>query len=214
MDFILEAVDEHLVEPWDVYPAGWERDYVPRQCLTIFTVVLLGAYALYFICAGLNYWFLFDRRLRQHPKFLVDQERKEISSACRSLPWMALLTLPLFVLEVRGHSQLYGSLDAATNYGVDEHPGGWRYLAFSVAAFMFFNDMLIYWIHRALHSKALYAPLHKVRARVQTLPSARAFASTAPTISPSTRSPVRPPAFSTARGSRAHCYAPPPAVVN
>lgn len=161
MDFILDAVDDHLVEPWGLYPAGWKRDYLPRQALTLYVVVLLGAYALYFSCAGLNYWFLFDHRLRKHPKFLVNQERQEIASACSAMPWMALLTVPLFVLEVRGHSALYGSLDAAVGYGVDEHPGGWRYLLFSVVAFMFFNDMLIYWIHRALHSKALYAPLHK-----------------------------------------------------
>lgn len=161
MDFVLNAVDESVVDPWGVYPAGWERDYLPRQVCTLYVVVLLGAYALYLSMAGLNWYFLFDHRLRRHPKFLVDQERKELASACSSLPWMAALTVPAFVAEVRGHSQLYGSLDAAAGYGVDEHPGGWRYLALSVAAFMFFNDALIYWIHRALHSALLYKPLHK-----------------------------------------------------
>ena len=161
MDIVLRAVDEHIVTPAQLYPQDWAPDYLPRQFLTLYVVTLLGGYTLYLSFACFSYYFLFDHDLRKHPKFLVDQERKEIGVACRSLPWMTLLTVPLFVLEVRGHSQLYGNLDAATNFGVNDHPGGWRYVATSVLCFLFFNDCLIYWIHRALHSKLLYVPLHK-----------------------------------------------------
>eukprot|EP00937_MAST-01D_sp_MAST-1D-sp2_P002949 g2949.t1 len=168
MDIVLRAVDDNFVTPAGIYPADWPDDYLPRQALTLFVVTLLGGYALYLSFACFSYRFLFDHDLRQHPKFLQNQERKELWCSCTSLPFMALLTVPLFVAEVRGHSQLYGSLDAERGFGVDEvthvfgrDVGGWGYLVFSVLSFLFFNDFLIYWIHRALHSKLLYAPLHK-----------------------------------------------------
>ena len=134
-----------IVTPAQLYPQDWAPDYLPRQFLTLYVVTLLGGYTLYLSFACFSYYFLFDHDLRKHPKFLVDQERKELGVACRSLPWMTLLTVPLFVLEVRGHSQLYGNLDAATTFGVNDHPGGWRYVATSVLCFLFFNDCLISW---------------------------------------------------------------------
>ena len=63
-----------------------------------------------------------------------------------------LLPLPWFVGEVRGHSRLYDR--------VDEY--GWTYLVFSIGFFLFFTDMMIYWIHRWLHHPLLYARIHKV----------------------------------------------------
>jgi lathosterol oxidase len=66
---------------------------------------------------------------------------------------MGLLTAPLFVAEIQGYSQLY------TNVGT--RPQDWAYLVVSACLFMAFNDTLIYWIHRALHTKMLYKHLHK-----------------------------------------------------
>ena len=45
--------------------------------------MLVNAYLLYFVTAGLNYVFLFDKKLRLHPKFIPGQEWKEISVAVR-----------------------------------------------------------------------------------------------------------------------------------
>lgn len=33
---------------------------------------------------------------------------------------------------------------------------GWIHLIMSVISFLFFTDMLIYWIHRGLHHRLLY----------------------------------------------------------
>ena len=37
----------------------------------------------------------------------------------------------------------------------------WMYLFLSSCGFMIFNDTLIYWIHRALHTSLLYKRIHK-----------------------------------------------------
>ncbi|KAL1923474.1 uncharacterized protein VTP21DRAFT_8454 [Calcarisporiella thermophila] len=87
----------------------------------------------------------------KHPKFLKGQVRKEIALACSSIPFLSLYTVPWFLFEVRGYSKLYTNVD---DYG-------WPYLLFSVFAFLAFTDFCIYWIHRALHHRLLYARFHK-----------------------------------------------------
>lgn len=64
----------------------------------------------------------------------------------------SLLTVLWFVPEVRGYSKLYDNVE---DYG-------WPYFIFSIALFLFFTDMCIYWIHRWIHHPLIYAKLHKV----------------------------------------------------
>ena len=67
------------------------------------------------------------------------------------MPWMTLLTVPIFVAELRGYSQLY---DHIADRGLP-------YFCASVFMFLMFNDCLIYWIHRWIHHPALYKYIHK-----------------------------------------------------
>lgn len=126
-------------------------DSIIRQSISLFTIALLGAYALYFIFCSLSYYFVYDRRLEHHPKFLKDQKRKEIVSSVIAAPWIALMTLPWFVGEVRGYSMLY---DNVTDYG-------WGYTVLSVLMFLLFTDFGIYWVHRIEHHPAIYKYIHK-----------------------------------------------------
>eukprot|EP00947_MAST-08B_sp_MAST-8B-sp1_P001274 g1274.t1 len=154
MDLILDAADTYLIEPAGLYQkAGlsWAVDDWRRQSVSIFLIVLINAYILYFASAGLSYRYLFDHKLREHPKFQRNQEWKEIGVAAGAMPWMTLLTLPIFLAEVRGHSKLYSSVDEF----------GWAYFGVSVFMFLMFNDCLIYWIHRAIHHPLLYKHIHK-----------------------------------------------------
>ncbi|KAJ0407272.1 hypothetical protein P43SY_008047 [Pythium insidiosum] len=149
MDLVLDVADSLLLDA--LYPPSLPRDSLLRQTLSLAGLTLLGAYALYFAGAAFSYVFLFDKRLCEHPRYLKNQVRLEIQYACQSIPVMMLLTLPWFLAEVRGYSQLYDALDAYSP----------SYLVFSVAFFLFFTDMLIYWIHRLLHHRAVYARIHK-----------------------------------------------------
>jgi lathosterol oxidase len=63
----------------------------------------------------------------------------------------ALLTAAVVVAIANGHSRVY--------YSISEH--GWAYLALSALALIFFTETLVYWIHRGLHCRFLYATLHK-----------------------------------------------------
>mmetsp|Transcript_17354 Transcript_17354/g.19428 ORF Transcript_17354/g.19428 Transcript_17354/m.19428 type:complete len:283 (-) Transcript_17354:103-951(-) len=150
MDVVLAPCDQYILSPY-VYPETWAEDDLLRQTLSLSVIVLAGAYFLYLGFASLSYVFLFDKSLRKHPKFLPDQEWLEIKASCSAMPVMTLLTLPLFLLEVRGYSRMYDSVEER----------GWGYLALSCLAYLAFNDMCIYWIHRALHHKSLYGPIHK-----------------------------------------------------
>lgn len=96
---------------------------------------------------------MFDHRLKLHPQFLKDQVKLEISCSLRSIPLMSILTVVMFLAEVRGYGKLFDSFD-------DTILGKWSIATYSIS-FILFTDSLIYWIHRALHSKLLYKRLHK-----------------------------------------------------
>lgn len=106
----------------------------------------------YFIFASLSYVFVFDKKTLEHPKFLKNQISLEIKQASAALPVMAILTVPLFVAEVRGYSKLY---DTSA-----EGPGTW-YDFGQFPFFLLFTDFFIYWIHRGLHHPLIYKRLHK-----------------------------------------------------
>jgi Delta7-sterol 5-desaturase len=106
---------------------------------------------LYFVFASLSFYFIFDRTYLNHPKFLANQIRKEITLTMYSLPQMAIFTAPWFLAEVRGYSKLY----------LDPEKYGWWYIVFQFPLFLVFTDCLIYWIHRGLHHPLVYKTLHK-----------------------------------------------------
>jgi Delta7-sterol 5-desaturase len=109
-------------------------------------------FLLYFVFATLSYFFIFDKRTLNHPKFLKNQIWLEILQANYSMPLMAIYTTPCFLLEVRGYTKLY---DLSS-----DGPGVWYdWLQFPL--FLLFTDFWIYWIHRGLHHPLVYKHLHK-----------------------------------------------------
>ncbi|KAK0259477.1 c-5 sterol desaturase [Friedmanniomyces endolithicus] len=143
------------------WASRWDRDNVYRQLLSLYLITCILGTAIYFFFATLSYLFVFDKNTFNHPKYLKNQMRLEIQQTLRSIPLMAILTVPVFVAEVRGHSYIYTDLTAPGF----THPllrllgPSYTYLQFPF--FLIFTDFLIYWIHRGLHSKLLYRHLHK-----------------------------------------------------
>jgi lathosterol oxidase len=127
------------------------RDNLLRQAISLYSIALIGALILYYLFCSLSYFLFFDRRLEHHPRFLKNQIRMEIKSSMIAAPWIDLFTLPWFLAEVRGKSKLYED--------VGEY--GWTYLVGSVAAYLFFTDFSIYWIHRLEHHPRIYKYIHK-----------------------------------------------------
>jgi lathosterol oxidase len=127
------------------------RDNMLRQCISLYTIALVGALILYYAICSFSYFLFFDKRLEHHPRFLKNQISMEIKSSMIAAPTIGLLTLPWFLAEVRGKSLLYDS--------VEEY--GWGFMALSVGLYMFFNDFFIYWIHRLEHHPRIYKHIHK-----------------------------------------------------
>jgi lathosterol oxidase len=127
------------------------RDSMLRQCISLYTIALVGALILYYSICSFSYFLFFDKRLEHHPRFLKNQKSMEIKSSMIAAPVIGLLTLPWFMAEIHGKSMLYDN--------VEEY--GWGYLALSVGLYMFFNDFFIYWIHRLEHHPRIYKYIHK-----------------------------------------------------
>lgn len=124
-----------------------------NQFLTsLFSVYRIFGLVVYFICATASYVFIFDKTTFQHPKYLKNQVRQEILQTMKSLPIMAIFTVPFFLLEVRGYANLYDdAADAPFQlYNLIQFP-----------LFIVFTDFFIYWIHRGLHHPRVYRTLHK-----------------------------------------------------
>lgn len=69
MDLILSFFDQNLFTP-HVYPITWSEDWWVRQYISLFSIVTFASYLMYFGISGLSYLFIFDKKLRNHPKFL------------------------------------------------------------------------------------------------------------------------------------------------
>jgi lathosterol oxidase len=82
--------------------------------------------------------------------------RLEIRQALEAMPIMSALTVPWFLGEVRGYSNIYDVLPEGSSWNL----GGW-YLLLQFPFFVCFTDFFVYWIHRALHHPMLYKKLHK-----------------------------------------------------
>ncbi|CAM1510329.1 Fc.00g006640.m01.CDS01 [Cosmosporella sp. VM-42] len=141
------------VEPSEAaYMSEFDRDNPIRQAITLYFITWIFGLAVYFIVAALSYIFIFDKRTLNHPRFLKNQVRLEMIQANKSMPIMALVTAPLFLLEVRGYGKLYDT--------TEDGPGAWYNIA-QFPLFLVFTDFCIYWIHRYLHHPLIYKHLHK-----------------------------------------------------
>ena len=127
------------------------RESIIRQTLSLTVLTYIGIHFLYFGCAGLSYYFVYDHRVMRHPRFLPNQLRQEIDSSMKAFGPLTLMTVPWFIGDVRGWSRLYDN--------VNDH--SYFYLGFSVLWFLLFTDFCIYWVHRLEHHPYVYKWLHK-----------------------------------------------------
>jgi lathosterol oxidase len=152
-DVILELGERFVFTPY-VWPDSprWPADYWLRQLVTIYLVTVVAGALLYLSVATLNYIFVFDRRVLQHKQILPNQMRREIAMALFHIPFMGVVTMPIFWLELKGYTYLY---DRVEQYGLG-------YYLLSLVWFLAFTDMLVYFIHRGLHDVPwLYEHIHK-----------------------------------------------------
>ncbi|KAK2759403.1 c-5 sterol desaturase [Arachnomyces sp. PD_36] len=152
--YVYEPSTKYLpIEPSELaYMTTCPRDNIYRQALSLFIITWIFGFLVYFICASLSYFFVFDKSTLSHPKYLKNQIRLEIAQASRAIPFLSLFTVPIFLVEVRGYTKLYDTLDEAPFplYNLLQFP-----------LFLVFTDFFIYWIHRALHHPLIYKRYHK-----------------------------------------------------
>ncbi|KAH3676172.1 hypothetical protein WICMUC_002194 [Wickerhamomyces mucosus] len=124
-----------------------------RQALSLFVITTIFGWILYLGSALFSYQFIFNKAIFNHPRYLKNQLSLELNQALTSIPVMVLLTIPWFLLELQGYSQLY--------WNVESVKGGWYSILLQYPAFIMFTDFGIYLIHRWLHWPSVYKLLHK-----------------------------------------------------
>lgn len=129
------------------------RHNLLRQTLTMFLMMTIFGWLLYYSVATFSYVFIFDKAIFNHPRYLKNQMSLEKRQALSAIPVMVLLTVPWFALELHGYSQLYLDIDLSW--------AGARQILWEVFTFIMFTDCLIYLVHRWLHWPKVYKALHK-----------------------------------------------------
>ncbi|KAM9376107.1 lathosterol oxidase-like [Pholidichthys leucotaenia] len=152
MDHVLSVADYYVFTPY-IYPVSWPERWALRQIISLWVVTNLGALLIYLGFGALSFYHVFDHKLMEHPQFVENQVRREIQLGVVSILWMSFPTVALFFCEIRGYSKLYDNISDTSL--------GWAGVFLSIAGFLFFTDMCIYWIHRWMHHKNIYKHLHK-----------------------------------------------------
>lgn len=125
-----------------------------RRVLSTWLFLYAGALLVYFIFGGLDflvYFKLFGDRLHGKNYLKTTDIRREIRMSVRSLAVMSLFSVPAEILIQLGYSKEYTD---ARQYGI-------AYLILSPVLFILFSDCIIYFVHRALHTRMLYRHIHK-----------------------------------------------------
>lgn len=122
--------------------------------LEILGALLLYSYSFYFVLSGLSYVIVFVALRRRLGVTHVPAPRESLRAIWTSLGGNlgnVLLTAPIHWAILSGRTRVYFSVE---EYGVP-------WLLVSVVLVLVVTETMIYWIHRALHVRWLYARLHR-----------------------------------------------------
>jgi len=131
-----------------------------RKFFVMWAFLTTFTYLLYFTLCPLSYYWHFvrkDRNGKNNAKWLgregKDQVKNEIVLSVWSIAVMTLMTAPFELMVEAGWTKLY--------WDVNEH-GMLYHAVISPIMFLMFSDTCIYWIHRGLHHRSVYGPIHKL----------------------------------------------------
>lgn len=125
-----------------------------RRIIATWIFLYLGSLAIYFFFGGLDYlvyFYLLGNRLHGEAYLNTMDVRREIRMSVISLLIMSGMSTPAEILIQLGYSKEY----------TDPAQYGYMYLLVSPLLFIAFSDCIIYFIHRALHTRWLYRHVHK-----------------------------------------------------
>lgn len=145
---------------------AWQRQSLPRQTLSIFFLTwyviiyplsdsfnanhIRSLSSFFYVLFGtVCYYRNFDRSLRKHPKFRHNQIRSEIVDSLSALLVLNVLTVPIFLAQVRHFSKIYKFGSGSLWYEVAQYP-----------FFVLFSDTGMYWLHRVFHYPILFKICH------------------------------------------------------
>jgi lathosterol oxidase len=130
-------------------PSLWHRHGLWRQSISIFLLTWLSSSVFYLLFGTICYYRNFDRSLKKQPKFRPNQIRSEIADSLWVLLVLNVLTVPIFVAQVRGLARIYAFGTGSAWYEVAQYP-----------LFVLFSDTCMYWLHRAFHHPVLFKMSH------------------------------------------------------
>ena len=134
----------------------WINDQYGLTGLYLF--ILVSFLILYLVLATASYLYFFSyQRKRYHPDYQLDKPEiiKSIKWALYNALVNSLIIVFIELLIIKGNSKIYFDFS-------DHSPG---YTLLSILMVLIIAETLIYWIHRALHTRILYRYIHSYHHR-------------------------------------------------
>jgi Delta7-sterol 5-desaturase len=97
MDLVINLADKYIFDY--IYPETWAHSNFWRQSLSLWLIVVLGAYLLYFSISSLDFFVLYDKKNLNDRRILKNQIAKEIACCCWSIPIMGMYSLPFYMVS-------------------------------------------------------------------------------------------------------------------
>lgn len=161
-------INKHVVDPYvfgidSSAPFEPEKYSLTRKFVVMWVMLTILTWLFYFTICPITFYLFFKRRKPSGENVAAwemregkDQVWNEIFTSTWSIMVMAAMTAPFELLVESGYTKIYWETD---KYGL------FYLLVGSPLLFLAFSDTCIYWIHRALHHRLLYAPIHKLHHR-------------------------------------------------
>lgn len=152
VDLVL-ATDRLLLQPF-LGIIGDDGMSLGRRVVATWIFLYAGALLIYFLFGGFDflvYHVILGKRLHGPDYLKTVDLKREIRMSVKSLFVMSGMSVPAEILIQLGYSKEYN----------DMYEYGLPYLIISPLLFIAFSDCMIYFVHRALHTRFLYKHIHK-----------------------------------------------------
>lgn len=125
----------------------------------LFALILIIYLCVYFIGAGLAYWFFYILKKDAMQARKIQLRMPDKKTIIHEIKW-SLITIGLLSFTgmiviscvLKGYTKMYHSI---SDYG-------WAYFFGSIVCCIFINDAYFYWVHRFMHLKAIFPAVHRI----------------------------------------------------
>jgi len=137
----------------------FDFDNIPDSLLVVFLQRLVFSFGIYALFAGIAFGIFYLWRKNPVRRYRIQRRRPSDQHLQHELFWSAITRLLFAVIGV-GVAYFISKGWQPFYYNIADH--GWGYFVLTLFVLILGHDAYFYWVHRLMHTKALYKFVHAV----------------------------------------------------